>query len=159
MTATALLERAARQGVTVEVCDGSLKLAGPSQSVETLLPEIRVAKPELLALLSGAEPPPISPADHEAIREAIAERAAIREIDGGEDRATAEREAAAGMRIYQYRIADKPDTWLTMLAPGCDLDDARHSLMLRFGADRLIDVRERTSPAAPQATTTERPAQ
>jgi hypothetical protein len=49
------------------------------------------------------------------------------------------------MRVYQYRLTDKPDTWLTMLAPGCDLDEARRSLVLRFGPERLIDVRERTA--------------
>ena len=140
MSAAALRERAARQGVTVEVCDGDLKLAGPSWSVHDLTPAIREAKAELLAHLN---PPPLSAADHESIREAIEERAAIREFDGGESRQVAERKAAAGMRVYQYRLADKPDTWLTMLAPGCDLADARHSLVLRFGPERLIDVRER----------------
>jgi hypothetical protein len=142
MTAAALLERAASQGVTVEACDGSLKLAGPSQSVETLLPAIREAKADLLAHLSA---PTLTPADHDAIREAIAERAAIREIDGGEDRATAEREARSAMRVYHYRLVERADAWLTMLAPGCDLDDARHSLELRFGPERLIEVRERTT--------------
>jgi hypothetical protein len=142
MTAAALLERAARQGVTVEACDGSLKLAGPSQSVEALLPAIRDAKADLLAHLSA---PTLTPADHEAIREAIEERAAIREIDGGEPRQVAEREAASAMRVYQYRLTDKPDTWLTMLAPGCDLADARRSLVLRFGPERVIEVRGRAS--------------
>ena len=140
MTAAALLAHAARQGVTVEVCDGSLKLAGPSQSVETLLPAIREAKDELLAHLN---PPPLSPADHDAIREAIEERVAIREFDAGEARQVAERAARSAMRVYQYRLTDRPDTWLTMLAPGCDLDEARRTLALRFGAERVIEVRER----------------
>jgi hypothetical protein len=139
MSAAALLERAARQGVTVEVCDGDLKLAGPSWSVHDLTPAIREAKAELLAHLN---PPPLSAADHESIREAIEERAAIREFDGGESRQVAEREARSAMRVYRYRLTDRPDTWLTMIAPGCDPDEARRSLALRFGAERLIEVRE-----------------
>lgn len=47
------------------------------------------------------------------------------------------------IRVYQYRLGDTPEVWLTMLAPYCDMDEARHSLRLRFGADRLLDVRER----------------
>ncbi|NCA72316.1 MAG: hypothetical protein EOM91_20035, partial [Sphingobacteriia bacterium] len=105
-----------------------------------LTPAIREAKAELLAYL---DPPPLSDADHEAIREAIEERAAIREFDGGEDRPTAEREARSAMRVYQYRLTDRPDAWLTMLAPGCDLDQARRDLALRFGAERVIEIRER----------------
>ncbi len=90
-----------------------------------------------------AGPSPLQTADIEAIREAIEERAAIREFDGGEDRATAEREARSAMRVFRFRLADRPDTWLTMLAPGCDLDAARHTLRLRFGAERVADVVER----------------
>jgi hypothetical protein len=88
----------------------------------------------------------LSPAEIEASREAIDERAAIREFDGGEDRTTAEREARSAMRVFHFRLADRPDIWLTMLAPGCDLDDARRTLSLRFGEDRLIEVAERTEP-------------
>lgn len=84
--------------------------------------------------------PQLSADDHAAIREAIEERAAIREFDGGEPRAVAEHQAAAAMRIYKFRLADKPDTWLTMLAPGCELDQAHRDLVLRFGADRLLEV-------------------
>lgn len=43
--------------------------------------------------------------------------------------------------VYRYRLTDRPDIWLTMLAPNCDADQARHALVLRFGADRLIEVK------------------
>jgi hypothetical protein len=43
------------------------------------------------------------------------------------------------MRVYRYRLIDKPDTWLTMIAPDCDLEEARRSLRLRFG-ERLAAV-------------------
>jgi hypothetical protein len=132
-------------GLSVEARDGTIYVSPAEQITDALRAKIRTHKPELLALLSGAEPPPLSPADHEAIREAIEERAAIREFDGGESRQVAEREARSAMRVYQYRLTDRPDTWLTMLAPECDLDEARHDLELRFGPERLIEVRERTS--------------
>jgi hypothetical protein len=45
------------------------------------------------------------------------------------------------MRVYRYRLIDKPDTWLTMIAPDGDLEAARRSLRLHFG-ERLTDVAE-----------------
>ena len=134
-------------GLSVEARDGTLYVSPIEQITDALRAKIRANKPELLALLSGAEPPPLSPADNEAIREAIEERAAIREFDGGESRQVAERAARTAMRVYHYRLTDRPDTWLTMLAPGCDLDEARRTLALRFGPERLVEVRERMSAA------------
>lgn len=131
MSAAALLEHATRQGVTVEVRDGKLKLSGPSWSVHDMTPAIREAKDEILAYL---DPPPLSVTDHEAIREAIEERAAIREYE-------AEDTASVAMQVYRFRLKDRPDAWLTMLAPNCSRDEARHDLETRFGAERLIDVR------------------
>ncbi len=121
---------------------GNLKVTGDRIEIDRWLPEIRAHKPELLELLSGTEPPPLSADDNETIREAIEERAAIREFDAGESREVAEREARAAMRVFRFRLTDRPDTWMTMLAPGCALDQARHDLVLRFGAERVIEVRE-----------------
>jgi hypothetical protein len=45
------------------------------------------------------------------------------------------------MRVYRYGLLDKPGTWLTMIAPDCDLEEARRSLVLRFG-ERLTAVVE-----------------
>jgi hypothetical protein len=39
------------------------------------------------------------------------------------------------------RLIDRPATWLTMIAPDCDLKEARRSLRLRFG-ERLATVVE-----------------
>jgi hypothetical protein len=100
---------------------------------------LRAHKAELLRLLST--PPAITHEDRQAVEEAIAERAAIREFDGGEPRAVAEREARSAMRVYQYRITDKPTSWLTLIAPGCRLDEARRLLARRFDS-RLIEVIE-----------------
>lgn len=136
-------------GLSVEARDGTLFVSPTEQITDALRTKIRAHKPELLALLTGAANDAAhhhlwltTPADCEAIREAIAERSAIREFDGGEDRPTAEREAASAMRVYRFRLTDRPEVWLTMLAPGCDPAEARHALELRFGPERLVEVLE-----------------
>jgi hypothetical protein len=71
-------------------------------------------------VISGPNPDfasPLTEADQTAIREAIEERAAIREFEGGESREIAELQARWGMRVYRYRLTDKADTWLTLIAP------------------------------------------
>jgi len=85
--------------------------------------------------------PNLTTEDRKAIAEAIEERAAIREFDGGETRKAAERNARSAIRVYRYRVAGKSSSWLTMIAPSCDLTEARHHLELRFG-ERLVDVVE-----------------
>lgn len=44
------------------------------------------------------------------------------------------------MRVYHYRLTDRPKDWLVMIAPGCELDEARRSLIARFGSERLLEV-------------------
>jgi len=75
----------------------------------------------------------------EAIREQLAERAAIQEFDGELPREQAEQEAKKALRVFEYQIADSP-SWLFMLAPNYTLEQAERSLRLRFG-DRLVAVR------------------
>jgi len=43
------------------------------------------------------------------------------------------RDTRHAMRVYRYRLIDKPDSWLTMIVPDCNLEEARRSLRLRFG--------------------------
>jgi hypothetical protein len=83
-------------------------------------------------------------ARHHPIQEAIEERAAILEFDADLPRTQAEAQATNAMRVYRYRVTDKPHDWLVMIAPGCDLEEARRILIGRFGETRLIDVREST---------------
>jgi hypothetical protein len=95
--------------------------------------------------------PPLPPADAEAIQEALKERAAIREFEAGELRAAAERAARTGMRVYRVRVAmgaDEAPRWLTLLAPGCDLDEAETLVHGRFGPERILEIHEyqRTTP-------------
>jgi hypothetical protein len=88
--------------------------------------------------------PDLSPADEGAINEAIEERAAIRQFDGGESRETAEREARSAMRVYRALIAmpdDRPPRWVTTLLPGVDdVEEARQAAGWQFGSERVIDV-------------------
>ena len=74
-----------------------------------------------------------------AIQEAIEERAAILEHDAHLSRPQAETQAARAMRVYRYRLSDRPD-WLTLIAPGCEPEEARSILVSRFGASRVIEV-------------------
>ncbi|MBK5965228.1 hypothetical protein CCR95_14305 [Thiocystis minor] len=146
MTA-ALLETLATAGVRVRLgAPGKLKLSGDQSAIDRFIPEIRAHKAELLArLAANADPLPLTQDQRDSIREAITERAAIQEYDGGLSRSEAENQATRAMRVYRYCLTDKPTDWLVMIAPGCDLDEARRTLVGQFGAGRLIDVRESAS--------------
>lgn len=74
-------------------------------------------------------------------REYFNERAAIAEHDGGLSADQAERQAA--QRIYEYQLAERPGRWLVMLARfGDELAAVERSLKDRFGADRVLAVRQ-----------------
>ena len=100
---------------------------------------IRAHKVELLRLLAGAVPAPLDLTGED--REAAEERPTVRAPGGGESTERARGDERCAMRVYRYRLIDKPDTWLTMIAPDCDLEEARGSLRLRFG-ERLTAVVE-----------------
>lgn len=95
-TATPLLADLARQGVTVALAAGKLKLTGVGgQPPAELLDRIKEHREQIIAELSGAEEfsvGAVDPADWQ-------ERAAIREYDGGMDRTAAEKAAAADCGI------------------------------------------------------------
>ncbi len=42
--------------------------------------------------------------------------------------------------VYEYKLTDSL-SWLVLLAPGVDLNDARRTLEAQFGEDRLVEVR------------------
>lgn len=73
------------------------------------------------------------------IRESIEERSAILEHDAGLPKVEAERQAVNSMKVYRYRHAEKPDSDLICILPGCDLAEAETSLKRRFG-DKFISV-------------------
>lgn len=142
MNAATLLANLRSAGVRLAVTErGTLRYQGDPSTVDQWLPRIRQYKAELLALLStdiGLSP--LTPEQRNGIREAIAERAAIQEHDGGLSRPEAEAQARCAMRVYRYRLTDRPADWLMMIAPGCELDEARQSLIARFGRERLLEV-------------------
>jgi hypothetical protein len=98
---------------------------------------IRAHKWELLQLLADLAPPAGALTGEE--REATQVRTAVRA--GAQAMGASTAPAPSAMRVYRYRLDDKPATWLTMIAPNCDLDEARRCLHLRFG-ERLTDVVE-----------------
>jgi hypothetical protein len=145
VTAAALLDAARADGVTLHLAaPDRLTLRGDRGAVARWTPLLRPHKAGLLALLSG--PPPLTAEDHEAIEEAVAERAAIMEFDGGIPRAEAERRARAAMRVYHALVAmpqgdPGPPRWVALLLPGVEtLDGAREAAHWRFGAERVMEV-------------------
>lgn len=139
------------QGFEIANEGGRLVVSPASRLTDEIRALIRQHKAEWLALLSAhAEPPPLTADQRDGIDEAIAERAAIMEYDGGLPHRQAEDQATRAMRVYRYRVADRPLEWLTLIAPGCDLEEARATLIWRFGADRVLEIQ----PLA-EATTTD----
>ncbi|NEX20924.1 hypothetical protein G3480_11465 [Thiorhodococcus mannitoliphagus] len=155
MTAAALLANLAAQGIELTLTErGTLRYRGDRAAVDAWLPEIRTHKPELIGLLRDRQPPaiPSLTAEQRAdVTESLAERAAIMQHDGGLPRQQAEVQAARAMRVYRCRVTDHPNDWLTMIAPGCDLEEARRELISRFGPERLIDVLEHGDRGVPKA--------
>ena len=155
MTAATLLADLEAQGIELTLTEhGTLRYRGDKAAVDGWLPEIRDHKPELIGLLRDRHPaaiPPLTAEQQTDIAEAIAERAAIMEYDGGLPHQQAEVQAARAMRVYRYRVTDHPLEWLTLIAPGCDLEEARQTLIWRFGAHRLIDVLEHGEKGALKA--------
>ena len=137
------LTRMQAAGLVLRAEGERLHYRSPVPLTATQIEFLRQHKAELLRLLTS---PPLTPQDHDAMQEAIEERAAIRQFDGGEPCEVAEQQARAAMRVYQYRITDKPTSWLTLIAPGCDLDEAHRLLAWRFGG-RLIEVIEHRAAA------------
>ncbi len=137
-----VLKQAETNGLHLSAKAGGLVVEAdnPEALTDEWRARLREHKTELLELLPQADPPPLSPADQEDIREALEERASIQEYDGGLIRADAEREARAALRVYRYRLTTSKG-WCTLIAPGWDLEDAERDLRGRYG-DRLVEVIE-----------------
>ena len=71
------------------------------------------------------------------IQEQIEERVAIMEYDGGLSRKDVEREAAAAIRVYCYRVKEKPGSELVAIMPNTKLDEAYECLRLKFGGSAI----------------------
>ncbi len=46
------------------------------------------------------------------------------------------------VNVYEYRLTDKPGTWLTLIAD-CDLTEAARTCRMMFDAKRVLEVREK----------------
>jgi|GEM_PF-1834169 len=103
---------------------------------------LKANKQDLIKTLSQHQTPKLSNDDLDNIKEHLDERAAIQQFDGGLSQSEAERQAESNMRVFHYRITDYPDSWMVMIAPGCDLDEAKRTVNAKFGNDRVIDIRE-----------------
>ena len=133
-------------GILMRARGDRLSVASRAPLTEQQRTWIRAHKVELLRLLGGADSASTKPTAEDQV--ANAGRADCCGPDGGESREAAALQARHAMRVYRYRLIDKPDTWLTMIAPDCDLDEARRSLRLRFG-ERLTAVEQRHLRAPP----------
>lgn len=135
MTADELHQNLLAAGFALRDDGGVLRVAPAARLGQRLQNLIRKHKAHLLLLVNRPEPPPLTADETADIEEAVQERAAIREFDGGEDRATADTNAASGMRVYRLLIAmgeGQEPRWITMLAPGCDLAEAERTAFIRF---------------------------
>jgi hypothetical protein len=119
-----LLARMDGAAIVLSARGDRLSVASPVPLNDRQRTWIRAHKMELLQLLAELAPP-----------------TGALTGDAGEATGASTAQAPSAMRVYHYRLDDKPATWLTMIAPNCDLEEARRCLRLRFG-ERLTDVVE-----------------
>lgn len=145
MSAPDALDRMSAAGVTVEIDGENLLLEGDLSDEQ--IQWARDHKTDLLAALRAREPL-LTSEDRADIEEAIEERAAIQEFDGGLPRAEAERQARARMRVYQVRVAQRTGDpiWIVQIAPGCDLPEARAPAERQFGTERVLEIKPISEP-------------
>lgn len=140
MTALSKIQSA---GFVVSIVNGNLNVTPTkTELTDTQRTFIKSHKSEIIKQLSVAQ-------IQQNIRDQIEERAAIMEFDGGLLRADAELAAAKSMRVYCYRVTDKPNSELTVIMPNTELIEAEAKLKEKFG-DRLLSVE-------PMATMAESP--
>ncbi len=138
MTALSKIQSA---GFVLALVNGKLNVTPTKAALtDTQRIFIKSNKSEIIKQLSVAQ-------IQQNIREAIEERAAIMEFDGGLHRADADVAAAKSMRVYCYRVTDKPKSLLTANMPDKTLDDAKEILRNKYGG-RLISVEPMSAMAA-----------
>jgi len=123
-------------GFDISLVDGFIEISPADALTDTQRDYIKTHKQELIRQLSGTQL-------QQDIREQIEERAAIMEYDGGLSRKDAEQAAAAAIRVYCYRVKEKPNSELVAIMPNTELDEAYENLRLQYG-DRLLTVYENT---------------
>lgn len=119
-------------GFDISLVDGFIEVSPADALTDTQRDYIKSHKQALIRQLSCAQL-------QQDIREQIEERAAIMEYDGGLTRRDAEQAATSSIRVYCYRMRDKPSTELTVIMPGTELTEALEKMRNKYG-DRLLDV-------------------
>lgn len=137
MSAISLITDLEARGVEIHARNGELLLDGPANVLtDDIVADLREHKAELLAALQ-ADPVPLD----EDAREYFAERAAIMEYEG--DLPTEEAEEQAAQRVFEYQLANMAGIWLLLVCrPGDTVEDARECCVQRFGAERVVSVRQ-----------------
>lgn len=76
----------------------------------------------------------------EDIQEAIEERAAIREYDGGQTRYDAMRAAKEDIVVYRYRLNGDPKIWHRVMPWGGTKRAALEALQSRYSYSEILEV-------------------
>lgn len=134
------LKEIKQAGLIISLAGDQLKVDNAERLTDRLRSLIRTNKPALVKQLSKTNAAKANELQND-IREQIEERAAIMEFDGGLSRKEAEQAATAAIRVYCFRVKEKPNSELVVIMPNTELDEARKSLMLRYG-ERLLAVYE-----------------
>jgi len=134
------LKEIKQAGLIISLAGDQLKVDNAERLTDRLRSLIRTNKPALVSQLSKTNAAKANELQND-IREQIEERAAIMEFDGGLSRKEAEQAATASIRVYCFRVKEKPNSELVVIMPNAELDEARKSLMLRYG-ERLLAVYE-----------------
>ncbi len=141
-SANTLLYRSQELGVSLWAEGSSIRYRGQRSAVESLLPEIKSHKSELLAILKPIESPKQSstqgdesapdPIDAENILEYAEERAAVLEFDAGMQRAEAEQRAVY-RAVLKFRLIENQGGGTVIGAEGDTLQDLKDALSWRYG--------------------------
>ena len=133
-----ILSEIIQAGLSITLVGEQIKVSNPSCLTDELRNLIRSNKQAIVAQLSRTKTAQFNELLQD-IRGQIEERAAIMEFDGGLSRHDAEQAATSAIRVYCYRVSDKPDRELTVIMPNTELDEAVEKLKVKYG-DRLLDV-------------------
>jgi hypothetical protein len=119
-------------GLNISLVGDQLRIANPEKLNDSLRDLIRANKSEIVKYFSNTQL-------LQDIRERTEERSTIMEFDGCLSRQDADVAATNAMRVYCYRVTDKPESELVTLKPNVELAEATKELKERYG-DRLLSV-------------------
>jgi hypothetical protein len=133
-----ILNEINQAGVSISLDGERIKVSNPSYLTDKLRNLIHTNKQEIVSQLARTSEAKSNELLQD-IREHLEERAAIMEYDGGLSRHDAEQAATKAIRVYCYRMTDKPYTELTVIMPNTEFDEAIEKMKNKYG-DHLLDV-------------------